>query len=692
MEGLPNGHSAAITSWAWTSGSQTHNGAVWQPVFTDPGFHTINLLATDEHGCSAETTLIVEVFPLPEADFTVSDQESCAPAELLFTDQTPGAIVSWEWMFGDGFFGAGRDPVHVYLNNGTYDVTVMVQDANGCRDTLTKPAFVNLESPFAAFSVSDTVACPGSLILFSDESQSRRPIVSWDWAFGDTQTSQGSNTQHRYGQSGIYDVTLLVTDDEGCTGSITLPQYIRIQDDVPAEPVQMIAASVVSDEAVELTYERYESRLDDFGAYFIYRSVNGVQYQAVDSVSDQNQTTYVDHGLNTLHLRYWYKVVPHNLCGNPAPWDAMQAHATVQLETFPGLDQATLSWTRYLGWQQVDRYEIYRVTGYEPGNQMFLGSVSGTDSSFLDLGYRCDENHHYRVVAFGNSTKAASDSSFTDPFHEGPQIPTDVIRATVENNSSVLVEWNEPPVDMADRVIVERSSGSGFVVVADLPVGAAKSSDPTAKVTKESYVYRVATIDSCGDATPMGLTGKTILLSAQNEFSGNRLSWTPYEGWVGGVEGYVLEVFDESLQAFRVVAQLAGNTTAYFDQATILQQGTYCYRVTAWEWGGGKETSQSNEACVTPSPYLYLPNAFSPNGDGINDAFGIGLNAVGSFQLDIYDRWGKLMFSTSSQEDPWLGYTAEGMAAPEGVYVFKLVANGYSGETLVRSGTVTLVR
>jgi gliding motility-associated-like protein len=86
----------------------------------------------------------------------------------------------------------------------------------------------------------------------------------------------------------------------------------------------------------------------------------------------------------------------------------------------------------------------------------------------------------------------------------------------------------------------------------------------------------------------------------------------------------------------------------------------------------------------------YLPNAFSPNGDGINDLlFIIGLEPGSLLAFEIYNRWGEKVFETNDVNASWDG-TFNNEILPMGVYVWNISYN--SGTNLVKSGNVTLVR
>jgi len=132
---------------------------------------------------------------------------------------------------------------------------------------------------------------------------------------------------------------------------------------------------------------------------------------------------------------------------------------------------------------------------------------------------------------------------------------------------------------------------------------------------------------------------------------------------------------------------------------TYTLPGTYTVTVIA-NFGCQTDTFSTTISiidCTTPDSVDYnctleLPNAFSPNGDGINDRFGPVVNCFEStFQLDIYNRWGEMVYSTNQLTLPWDG-THEGRPAPIGVYVYLLQSNDPSGLTQLESGNVTLLR
>jgi PKD repeat protein len=140
-----------------------------------------------------------------------------------FTDLSvanTGVINSWVWAFGDGGSSTQQNPTHIYTAPGTYTVTLIIETNQGCIDTAYGFAEV-WPLPVASFITSPV--CQGYTALFTDLSiANSNSLVSWQWSFGDGGTSTLQNPSYIYGTSGIYNVTLTVTNSNGCVDDTTM--------------------------------------------------------------------------------------------------------------------------------------------------------------------------------------------------------------------------------------------------------------------------------------------------------------------------------------------------------------------------------------------------------------------------------------------------------------------------------------
>ena len=223
----PNG--AAITHWDWDFGDggslsyTTHVDSI-PHLYALSGQYTVSLTVHDANGCSQTRTKIVNVFPLPTAQFQFSP--SCAKQLTYFTDFSNGSgsqIITWNWNFGDPFHPGNtsdlQNPTHMYDTMGLYNVTLCVKNANNCVNCVTQSIMIN-PSPVADFTVDTT--CVNTPTHFYNLSYCFGDIiVSWEWNFGDG--SPSSNVQwpvHTYTSAGTFQVSLIVTSLNGCVSSI----------------------------------------------------------------------------------------------------------------------------------------------------------------------------------------------------------------------------------------------------------------------------------------------------------------------------------------------------------------------------------------------------------------------------------------------------------------------------------------
>ena len=129
-----------------------------------------------------------------------------------------------------------------------------------------------------------------------------------------------------------------------------------------------------------------------------------------------------------------------------------------------------------------------------------------------------------------------------------------------------------------------------------------------------------------------------------------------------------------------------GNTSHTYTQA-----GDYNVELRVETINGCWDTT-SVKVALTEEVKLFIPNAFTPNGDGINDVFEIKGTPIADFNLYIYDRWGGIIWSTHNYEVRWDGNTKEGNNVPAGTYVYQITGTDYKRQAISFKGTVTVVR
>ena len=214
-----------ISSWIWDFGDATPVSNDQNPshVYAAPGSYLITQTVTSTNGCQNINSDSIFISQLPIADYTFIDDQ-CTGSSVDFTDNSfsPGStpIVAWVWDFGDGTPSDSiQNTVHVFDSSGVYNVTLTTYLQNGCNSTIIKQVNI-IPSPQCDFTVLNT--CQGQTAMFMNGSTISGGItLSYQWDFGDTNSSIATDPTHNYAATPAnYDVTLIANASNGCNDTI----------------------------------------------------------------------------------------------------------------------------------------------------------------------------------------------------------------------------------------------------------------------------------------------------------------------------------------------------------------------------------------------------------------------------------------------------------------------------------------
>ena len=218
-----------IDSWEWDfgdGGTSTQSSPVH--TYNQTGVFTVTLTVEGPGGSDEEikTDYITVNQAAPVAGFNGDPTTGEAPLEVQFTDASSGDVDTWEWDFGDGDTSTEQNPLHTYTSAGDYTVSLTVT-GDGGSSTETKIDFINVTepAPTAEFSATPTTGEAPLEVQFTDESAGS--VNSWEWDFGDGNTSTEQNPVNTYLSPGNFTVSLTATG-EGGSSTETKVDYILI--------------------------------------------------------------------------------------------------------------------------------------------------------------------------------------------------------------------------------------------------------------------------------------------------------------------------------------------------------------------------------------------------------------------------------------------------------------------------------
>ncbi|MDZ7879898.1 MAG: PKD domain-containing protein [Saprospiraceae bacterium] len=217
-------------------------------IYQNSGVYDVYLIVSNGNGKDTlKRSSFIRVNGSPIAKFDITRAPNSTTATFL--NRTEGAS-SYKWDFGDGTTSVDAAPQHTYRSTGIFVVCLIA--SNACGLTSTCDTLTLLSLPSAQISVNQTVGCAPLFAQFSGQNPSN--VISWAWSFpgGTPTTSTERNPRVTYAASGVYTVTLRVSNAAGIKTTV-LDSFVRVQ------PSPIVKFSVVSIDSTVATFENFSS-------------------------------------------------------------------------------------------------------------------------------------------------------------------------------------------------------------------------------------------------------------------------------------------------------------------------------------------------------------------------------------------------------------------------------------------------
>ncbi len=664
------------------------------------------------------------------------DQKRCAGEAIPFFDSTTtfGGVLKRYWNFGDGspIDSVNINPVHTYSIAGDYTVTLRIIALDSCEETITQPLRIG-SKPIPGFSTIDS--CVSNSIQFSDTSQvTVGSINQWYWNFDNAGlSSTAQNPVTTYSTPGDKTIRFVVKTLEGCT-SDTLVKIIRIRDRPVIDftftdsvclgtPTRFFENCSLSDGPVNFwswTYSdsSFSTNVQDPVHIFTnpgtntvtltasgtgvnaclgtsvtktvfvtdkpkagIRQVNGCELQPIQ-LQDSSYTT---DGLNI--TGWWWDLGNGQFSNlqNPFVNYAASGPKTIQLVVYNARNCAsdTLERTINIGDKPIVKFGLSEPECND--NRIFF-----TDSSSVSNGAIAQWQWISQGTVFSASPQA------TGVFTPGPQQAGLSVTSSIGCKSDTLfrpfIMKTTPVVEMnfADTckyapVVFsanETSTNTGIILWNwEFGDGQAGNGNNTTHVYTMNGEYTVSLYGISAEGCSSDTIVERINIYGTDAFAGNdtiAAALQPIRLNATGGMSYEWSP-SEGLSATNISNPLV----------TITEDKTYYLKAYT---PGGCESYDTINIKIYKGPELYVPGAFSPNGDGLNDVLRvipIGIRQLNNFT--IYNRFGEKIFSTSDASRGWDG-TLKGAAQQTGTYVWFASGIDFRGKPISRKGSVLIIR
>ena len=676
--------------------------------------------------------------PYIVADFEIPPV-SCSPATILFTNTSKILnSTSFLWDFGDGTFSTDTNPSHFYNNPGNYEVVLKIMDSTACNfeDSISMDivlmggeledqlnnyacAGVNLQigiPPYAETSVTynwspssglsdSSVANP---IANIDSSRQYQLIVSGNTcsdtiyqniiisqfdlkAFGDTSicnpvgvvavhNESNSGLIHHWSMSNSFNDTLVYGIDSNEVfvelDSGENYYYIKVEDSIGCEAFDSVFIvaheydinyennlSICLNDSVEVIpfgYENYDSVFFSWGPSPLL-------------LSSSNDTNAVLYGLNTGEFTVPVTSSSAHGCTDTDYVNITFKYSDTEIKTSG--DTIVCNSTPMV--TLVDESDGNLIHHWSSNNEFSDTLLYGLNENQITLQSTLGENYVYIKIT-DSANCFAFDSVFIGVYEYNVDYENDlsiclndsieVVPIGYENYDSVFFSWGPSPL------LLSSSNDTNAVFHGFVPgtYSVPVTSTSAYSCTDTDYVditianFDTSSIISVTTNFDTLINNQTAILTVLPD--GLSYDWNP--------NGSVLNIYDNK-------AEVVIEESTLFTVEINDPQVNHCFR------RDSVYIVFIDSKCE--EPYIYVPNAFSPNGDGENDVLFVRGNNITDLYFAVFNRWGEKVFETNDQSKGWDGYYNNRSSDPA-VFDYYLKYECEGGRKHFQKGNVTLIR
>ncbi|MCB0737459.1 MAG: gliding motility-associated C-terminal domain-containing protein [Bacteroidetes bacterium] len=654
------------------------------------------IIASDKYKCfvTYQPTDSILVYAQPVADFELETAHGCAPFTTTLKNMSMfGHKHYWDFNNDGKVDDSTLNPTHTF-KAGYHTIKLVVVNEIGCSTEVVKTNVLHVtQPPRANFSVSDTLICPSIKMNLIDRTNWAFELVEWKWYIKtDTLTVDsilGQDVTYQFKEPGKYNIAIAAVDKMGCTDTLEKSKLIEVKDRLNLIDPAIDYITILNEETIEISWNKL--LLKGFHKTHLLKNNNTATPYKVFTDPFNDEFHDIDPSLNTQPINYQIQLIDR--CSDPNRLSSI--HQTIFLTaTRNDRPFARLSWTKYMGWDSVLFYRLFKR---EVGGEFSeVGRFSNKDTFYIDETV-CNIEYEYLVTAIDPSGRFFSNSNTVQfsPLFENANSPINFELATVENNQ-IKLRWETSNAFNVDFYYIDKYHPidgwrEKWRRVADTTI-----IDKEAEPDKYPYKYRVWFKDFCGIENKRSNTGSNILLQYSIENDENFLYfWNQYDSWQEGVSTYVLQQSAKPKGVFQDFYSLGANDTFLVEKLRAIRADSIFFaRVIALS-NNRKDTSISNVIKVEPLATMYIPNAFSPDNDGINEEFvykGLAFNGTDSlFNIVIFNRWGTKVFESNTYNNFWDG-RFNGENCPAGNYLYIMQFTGVDNQTVIKKGKVSLLR
>ena len=713
----------AMYYWDFGDNQIVHtNSPEIKHIYENKGTYRLKLITEDFRGCADSLIKQIKVY-MPEPEFETNNVIGCMPKNVSFINlsQSDTTLVSWQWDFGDGTFSNLETPTHSYNQFGIYDVKLKIVDTLGCTNEILKPNYIEAIRPIPDFSTNDNTICFGDTVQFIPIDTSN--VFSYHWEFGDGTFSDEQYPSHYYANAGYYPVTLSLVDNQGCDSTRNINNYIYMQNN--PEPKFTAADTVSNCYPLFVNFSDTTDNTDivdwnwDFGdgetsshlkfPEHIYTLPGNYDVSLNVSTSNGCTGNIIKTGFIDIKGPYAEFNVPDTACKNSditfiaenkkdvfgLQWifgDGAVAETDTVIHAYN--DMGLVRPVLLLKSDNFGTCDIYLNDSiYIPELVPEIISTDNLFSGCTPFEFNAYNNCNDADIWFWDSgDDTYSENSYLNHIYNTPGLYN--VRLIISNTfgctdtSDVSVEvYGLPNIYARDTLICR---GDEIQLIANgaenyewYPKTYLNEQDENAPLSKpdSSITYQVIGTDVNGC---INSAEKTV-----------RVQQEPYVNLkdtsivIG--EQVILDAYSKDIGIYEWFPNYNISCTDC-PSAVVNPSEQTNYEVTVTDTAGCFTITYDANIDIEEKYSLDLPNAFTPDGDGINDVLyvrGWGIAELVSFE--IFNRYGELVFQTNDINEGWNGNYKNKKQGIE-TFTYSVTVKTYDNQLISKRGTVKLLK
>ncbi len=663
------------TTSAGTIASHTWNFGDGSPVNTNPspsytypnaGNYTATLIVNNNFGCADTISKPVKVFYNPISSFTHTNV--CLRDSMHFVNTSTvdpsTTILSYLWVFGDGSATSNlKNPAHYYSTHGVYTVTLVTTTVDGCSDA-SIDSVKTFDPPQSLFTFSNTCLLNSALFTNTTVAPTMGATANWSWDFGDGSPLNTSvlSPQHLYPLPGNYQVTLIThSTNLGC------PDTLQSSITVYPMPVSKFSFANVClhdpmhfNDSSTVATGTIASVAWDFGDGTLFSTLQNPNHIYTNPGTDNvSLIVTTDHGCKDTITK---TVVVH-----PLPIAQFSSVNECDGTAIQFTDHSSILSTDTINSNTWNFGDNNSATNQNPSH-LYATAGSYTVKLLIVSNFGCRDS--ISKISIVNPNPVVG---FTAPDTVGcePLCVNFSETSTILTGSNTHWLWNigdgSPTSNLQNLIHCYINDSIFSPNFFNVTLTVISDSGCISTKTKNNYITVYPNPIAGFKVQPESTTITDPVISFTNQSVG-----ADFWKWNFG---------DTTTSSLQHPANYTYQDTGAYVIRLIASTQYYC-----------ADTAYKT-VIIEPDFLFYIPNAFTPDGDGINDTFtGKGI-FLKDFEMMIYDRWGNLIFYSDDITKPWDGHANHGAEmAQRDAYVYKINVTDYTRKKHNYKGIVTLVR